>query len=439
MTTRPTKRFPLTALACSLGLFAACGGGTVEEIAKSVDAAGGQLAPAEIQPGDWPWWRGPSGDGKASVPKGDAPPTQWSESKNIAWKTPVPGRGHGSPCVKGGQIFLVTADEQAEVQSLLAFDRASGKPLWSKEIHRGKFMHRHNKNSHASCTPACDGERLFTVFMVADGIWVTAADLAGNILWQKKAGDFASKHGYGASPILYKSLVIVPGDHTDGAFLAALHRKTGEIVWRISRPNEASFSSPALAQIAGRAQLLLAGNAMTVAYDPETGRERWRAKGPADTTAATMTAIGDLAFSTGGYPQKEILCIRANGEGDVSDSHVVWRTHKNASYVPSPLAHEGRLYIVDDGGVATSYEADTGKIVWQQRLGGKFSASPILAGNHIYIPSETGTTYVFEAADKFKLVAENKLGDAGFASPSICGKEIYLRTGDALYAIERLE
>jgi hypothetical protein len=414
---------------------ASCSPAEVEEISRSVEEAGGALSDVRAATGDWPWWRGPERDGKAAATDSGAPPIEWSESKNVLWKADLPGHGHGSACVAGERVYLATADEDAETQSLLAFDRATGKPVWSRAIHRGPLMHRHPKNSHASCTPACDGERVFTAFMAADGIWVTAVDLDGTILWQTKAGDFTSMHGYGASPLLYGATVIVPGDNTGGAFLAALHRKTGTIVWRARRPNVASFSSPVVAHVAGTDQLLLSGGGMTASYDPATGRELWRVNGPADTTACTMTADGDLVFASGGYPQKEILCIRADGAGGASDRHVAWRTHKNATYVPSPLVHAGRLYVVDDGGVATCYRATTGEVLWQRRLGGGFSASPTFAAGRIYVTSESGTTFVIAAEDAFRLLAENQLGDAGFASPVVAGGQLFLRTGDALYCI----
>ncbi len=415
---------------------AACGltscSAKVEEIHSTVEAAGGVLPQVQVAESDWPWWRGTERDGKAIA---QDVPVEWSETENVAWRASVPGRGHGSPTVWGERVFLATADEKAETQSLMAFDRATGKPLWTTKMHDGPPMHRHDKNSHASASPACDGERVFIAFMADDGIWVTATDLDGSIVWQKKAGEFESKHGYGASPLVYKSLVIVPGDSGGGSFLAALHRKTGEIVWRTARPNESSFASPVVAEVCGRTQLLISGCNQVTSYDPDVGTLLWWCDGPADTTAATIATDGELVVASGGYPQKEILCIRGDGEGDVSQSHVEWRTGRNATYVPSPLVHEGRTYIVDDKGIFSCYTTSTGKVLWQQRLGGGFSASPVLCGDRIYLTNETGTTYVVRAADSFEQLGENKLGAAGFASPVICGGQIFLRTEDALVCI----
>lgn len=418
----------LAAIVC---LAASCSG-KVEEIHSSVEAAGGVLADVEVAATDWPWWRGTARDGKAAA---QDVPIEWSETKNVVWRADVPGRGHGSPTVWGDRVFLATCDETAETQSLLAFDRATGKPLWTTRIHDGPLMHRHEKNSHASASAACDGERVFVVFMADDGIWVTATDLDGEIVWQTKAGDFVSKHGYGASPLIYKSLVIVPGDHTGGSYLTALHRKTGEIVWRTARPNEASFATPIVAEVCGRTQLLVSGCNQVTSYDPESGKLVWWCGGPADTTAATIATDGEHAIASGGYPQKEILCIRGDGEGDVSATHVSWRTNRNATYVPSPLVSGERTYIVDDNGIFTSYITNTGKIVWQKRLSGGFSASPVLCGDRLFLTNESGTTYVIRAADEFEQLAANQLGDAGFASPVICGGQIFLRTGDGLYCI----
>src|SRR4051794_10149099 len=188
-------------------------------LAFTLPGTGAEIATPKVTPGDWPWWRGPALDGKST--DRDAP-TKWSPTENIAWKADVLGRGHSSPAVCGDKVFLTTADETAQKQFLLAFDRKTGKSLWTTLAHQGEFLRKNPKNSHASATPACDGERVYSVFVNHGGLHVTATDLDGKIVWQVEAGAFRSEHGYGSSPVLYKSLVIVNGDNLKDCFHVAL-------------------------------------------------------------------------------------------------------------------------------------------------------------------------------------------------------------------------
>jgi outer membrane protein assembly factor BamB len=335
-------------------------------------------------------------------------------------------------------VILTTADEQAQKQLILAFDRTTGKELWKTVAHNGGFMAKHGKNSHASATPACDGERAYSVFINRNGLHVTATDLDGKIAWQTEAGTFGSEHGYGSSPVLYKSLVIVLGDNMKSSFIAALDRQTGKVVWRTDRKTtgqHGSYATPIVARVAGKPQLLVSGMESTTSYAPETGKQIWTCFGPAEVTANTPAFSDQLVFSSGGYPEKELLAIRANGTGNVTRSHVAWRTGKGVTYVPSPIYHAGLLYVVSDDGVTTCFDGKTGKENWKGRLQGNFSSSPVLAGNLLYVTNEAGKTYVFKTGPKFEVVAQNDLGDGGFASPSICGGQIFLRTERTLYCV----
>ncbi len=388
-------------------------------------------------PGDWPWWRGAAFDGKSSDA---APVTTWSAQKHVLWKTPVPGRGHSSPIVCGERIFLTTADERAQKQYVLAFDRTTGKPLWTTLAHEGDFPRMNPKNSQASATPACAGSRLYSAFVHKNGLYVTATDLDGKRLWQTKAGDFSSEHGYGCSPVLHDSLVIVNGDSLKGSFLAALDGATGKIAWKTERPTtgrHGSYGTPIVAELAGRPQLLLTGMSQVAAYDPATGKELWKCDGPAEVTGCTPAFGASLVFATGGFPEKELLAVRADGSGDVSKSHVAWRTGKGVAYVPSPLYDAGRLYVIADNGIATCFEAATGEQVWQDRLQGAFTSSPIVAGNLLYVTNEAGKTYVLRTGPRFEIVATNDLGEPVMATPAICHGQIYLRTKEHLYGIGR--
>ncbi len=407
-------------------------GGARDDIPE-VNVSGNQnleeISAASFADQDWPWWRGPSHNGIAA--DGPAPPVKWSATENVVWKTDVPGRGHSSPTVVGQRVMLTTADESKKVQSVIAFDRESGDQLWKTDVNEGGFPNRiHNKNTHASGSVTSDGERLFASFFNHDAIKVTALDLDGNKLWEKEAGPFKPRqfeYGYAPSPFVYKSLVIVAADYDGGGYLAALHRKTGDIVWRKPRPAVISYSSPVVAKVGGRDQLLISGCEIVAGYDPATGEQLWSCDATTRSTCGTMVWDGDLVFASGGYPKAETVAVRADGSGEI-----LWRNNTKC-YEQSMLAHDGHVYAVDDRGIATCWQAESGEEKWRGRLRGPVSASPVLAGGNLYLSNEAGTTFVFKAnPDAFELVAENRLGDDAFATPTICGGQIFLRVASQM-------
>jgi len=431
------RRLTCSLLSCCL--LAGCSPETPVTEIRAEPASTAQLQ-FEVSPGtdNWPWWRGPASNGKSPVPPETPLPVEWSKTKNVVWEADVPGRGHSSPAVRDSRIFIATADEQAQVQSLLAYDRETGKSLWQTPIHREGFEHAHETNSQASATPACDGEQVYITFLNKKAIWLSATDLDGHILWQTAAGPFETTHGYAASPALYKSLVIVAGDSTGKSFLAAIDRKTGNIAWRVQRPSEISFSSPVVAHVGGRDQILMMGCDIIAGYDPLTGKMLWSYPGPTETTAGSLTFDDEHVFASGGFPDSKTLCLKGDGQGELSAEYLVWE-NKERFYVPSPVVDEGYVYAVNGEGIACCFDAATGKLKYKKRLGGGVSASPILAGGHLYLTNQEGKTYVYKTGPKFKLVASNKLADGGYASPAICGGRIYLRTAHHLYCIGQMK
>lgn len=424
-------RFQLALAAVILPLALGCSK-PVEEIRPADKAAADRLPEVVPAESDWPWWRGPSRDNHAAGP---LLPVEFSPTKNCLWQAEIPGLGHASPVAWGQQVFIATADNDRETQSLICLDRATGQEQWTREIHRGGFMRMHGKNSHASATPACDGQRVFTVFMVDGGLWATAVDLAGEIVWQQKAGDFRSQHGFGSSPVIHQSLLIVAGDTSAGGFLTALDRETGDVVWKTRRGDGHSYGTPVLAEIAGKEMLLFSGQNSTTAYDPDLGTPLWTCEGPANTTANTVAWNDDLVFSSGGYPQQQFLAIRPDGNG----AKVVWKEEFKA-YVPSPLVIGDRVLAITDNGVAYCLAADSGKLAWKQRLdGGDFTASPILIGDTVFAANESGTVFAFRVSPKFELLAENSLDDGIFASPVICGGQLFIRTAHRLFCFSATE
>ncbi len=370
--------------------------------------------------GDWPWWRGPSFDGVAA--SGQKSPTIWSDSQNVVWKAPVPGRGHGTPTVVGNQVVLVTADEKKEIQSVLCFDRTSGKLLWQTEVHRGNFMRRNKKASHASSTPACDGERFYVNFANGGGAYTTALDRAGKIVWQTKVTDYVVHQAYGSSPAIYKDLLLVTADNKKDGVVAALDRKTGKVAWKVKRPKKPNYPSPVVLEIAGREQLVVSGCDLVTSLDPSTGEKLWEIPGATTECVTTTVTDGTHVFSSGGWPKNHVSAVRADGSGKVA-----WRNNVRV-YVPSMIVRDGYLYGIADAGIAYCWKSDTGEEMWKGRLGGTFSASLTLVNDHLYAANEAGECFVYEATSKgFNLVAKNQLGDEIFATPVICGDRLYQR------------
>jgi outer membrane protein assembly factor BamB len=372
---------------------------------------------------DWPWWRGPNHNGVAA--EGQDPPLRWSEDRNVVWKAPIPGRGHGSATVVGRHVYLPTADEANQTQSILCLDRATGKQVWQSVLHKGAFnQERQKRSTWASSTIACDGERLFLTLFNRGAIHAYALDLAGKKLWETRIVDFVSHQGYGASPLVYKSLVLVTADTKapGGGAIAGLDRKTGEIVWKAGRPELPNYSSPVVFHLAGKDQLIVTGCDLISSFAPLTGEKLWEFKGA--TTECVVTAVTDgvRVFTGGGYPRNHTMAMRADGSGRVD-----WQ-NKQRVYVPSMIAKDGHLHAVADAGFALCWDSANGQEKWKERLGGSFFASPTMVGERIYASSVSGTTYVYQATPReFKLLAENKLGDETYASPVICGDRIYLR------------
>ena len=251
-----------------------------------------------------------------------------------------------------------------------------------------------------------------------------ACDLDGSILWQKFLGDFRSKFGYSASPALHDSLVIVAADHSDGGFLAAVHRESGDIVWKKARPQESTYASPIVAHVAGKDQVLIAGADRVASYSPETGEQLWSCEGVTSSCVGTVVWDENNVFASGGYPGEETICINA------SNGEPVWR-NKQKVYISSLLAHDGLLFGHNDKGIAFCLDAATGSKKWQARLGGNHSASPVLIGEHIYAASEEGVVTVYKpSGDGFEEVAKNDMGDQLMASPVVAHGNLFLRVAD---------
>lgn len=371
--------------------------------------------------GDWPAWRGPTRDGIAAP--GQTPPVRWSETENIAWKTPLPGRGHSSPTVVGDRIYLATADVAKQTQRVLCLDRRDGKILWDVVVHEGNLdKGGHGNTSQASSTVAWDGQRLYINFLNNKAVHTTALTTEGKVLWQRTVGDFVTHQGFASSPVVHEGVVLVTADHKGGGTLAGLNRESGEVLWKQSRPKIPNYVSPSVLKVAGKTQLVVAGCNLFSSFDPITGTKLWEIAGSTEECVVTAVTDGQRVFAGGGYPKNHTMAVLGDGSGKV-----VWQNTARV-YVPSMIVDDGYLYAVMDAGLAVCWKSDTGEEKWKERLGGDFYASPVRVGKRIYATNVGGVTSVFDATPEgFKLISQNTLGNEAFASPAICDNRIYLR------------
>lgn len=419
------KRTTLVGRACNLTrniMAVAIVVGLTSELPQSrVIAQQGSVADGfHFSDNDWPWWRGQLRNGQAAA--NQAPPTSWNESNKTKWKSPIIGRGYGSMCIVGGTVYLLTADESSGAQFAIALDRETGASRWQTTVHASGGMRKNEKSTAASSTPACDGERVFVSFPNNDSLVASALNLDGSIAWQTKICDYVEHQGYGASPALYKSMVIIAADNKGGGAIAALDRKSGEIIWKRDRPKLPNYPSPILIHLNGKDQLIMTGCDKVTSYDPSTGQTNWEFDGATTECVTSTLTDGVHVFTSGGYPRNHMSAVVADGTGKIA-----WQNDSRV-YVPSLLIRDKTLYGVFDAGIAAAWDSMTGKELWKNRLGGTFSASPILVGKLVYATNESGETFVFRAEPgKFELVSKNQLGSEVLATPVICGGKIYYR------------
>jgi len=384
--------------------------------------------------GDWPQFRGPDGQGHASE---RGLPLEWSESKNVAWKVPVPGRGWSSPVVAGGRVWLTTATAVKRDTSLrlMAFDVETGRTVLDVEVFKSAATQLLNpKNSFASPTPILDGDRVYVHFGAAG---TAAVSTSGSILW-KTTLEYESQHGNGGSPELAGDLLIVNCDGFDQAFVVALDKKTGKTKWRVDRhePHSQAYSTPLLIHAADRDQLVSVGAFTASAYDPVNGKEIWRVGYPDGFSNVPRPVFGaGLVFIATGFNQPSLLAVRPDGKGDVTKSHVAWKLSRGAPLTPSPLLVGDELYVLSDNGIASCLDARMGTIRWQQRLGNGFSASPIEVEGRIYFLDEDGRTTVIKAGAEGERLAVNVLDGPALASIAVAAQSFFIRTGANLYRI----
>jgi outer membrane protein assembly factor BamB len=421
---------------------------------------------------NWPSFRGANA---AGVADGHPTPVKWNTTtgENILWKTPIPGVAVSSPIVWGDRVFVSTAvssDPTAGIRTgqygdvepvndstrhswkLFALDRRSGKIVWERVAHEGTpKTKRHPKSSQASSTPVTDGQRVI-VWFGSEGLY--AYDLNGKELWKRDLGvlnagwfyDPDYEWGIGSSPIIWQNLVIVQCDIQKNSFIAAFDVATGEPVWRTSRDEIPSWSTPTIFDSFGRAELVTQATGFTRGYNPVSGEELWRLSGNSEITIPTPVVGAGLVIVTNGYRGVQpIYAIRPGSKGDVTlkgdetkSDTIAWSTKRGGPYIPTPLIYRDQLYLLQGNGVVSAHDVRTGQRLYQERLvatGGSFSASPVAADGKVYFASEDGDMYVVQAGRKFELLATNPIGEILMASPAISEGVLFVRGLKTVFAI----
>jgi len=383
---------------------------------------------------NWPCWRGPSGNGICIEQE---IPTNW-DSTGALWKTELPGKGHASPIVWDNLVFTVTALSATKERVLLCLDSNTGEVVWQRTVVQGPLEKLHKENSYASSTPATDGQRVYIAFRVDDDIVIAAHDcVSGRQLWLVRPGTHKGEWGFSNEPVLYKDKVIIDGDSKGDSFLIALDREDGKTLWRKNRTNKGiSYSAPLIREMAGRTQLIQCGDRCVAGFDPDTGEQIWKVDGPSQEFVATpvYSEKAGLVFVSSSWPKTVLLAIRPDGRGNVTETHIAWSDTKGAPYVPSMIIADDFLLSVNRGGTAFCYEAATGKVHWQQKLG-RHHASPVLVGGQVFFINDDGQINVIKPGREFELVATYELGEQCYASPAISEGRIFLRGFKHLFCI----
>jgi outer membrane protein assembly factor BamB len=406
----------------------------------------------------WPGFRGPTGDGHSDAVN---LPIQWNEKdNNILWKTKIHGKAWSSPVVLGDRVWVTTADELLDEQVAPAkggppanpvkevtyfavcVDRVSGKIIHDIRLGSDKNpAYCHPFNSYASSTPFVEKGRLYAHFG-SPGTWCIDTE-TGKTLWERR--DFKCNHfrGPASSPVVYGDLLYLIFDGADLQYVAALDKNTGSTVWKTDREIKYStdegdfkkaYATPALFGIAGKPQLICPSAESTQAFDPITGSEIWRINHGGMNGSARPVMGNNLLYLTSGHTGR-LLAAKPNGTGTLPKEAVVWQAAKGVPTRPSLLLDGEMLYMVSDNGIVSGLDALTGKAYWSERLDGEFSASPILAGKHLYCCNQIGKTYVLAAGKTFEIIAENRLDDGFMASPAVAGENLFLRTKTHLYCV----
>jgi outer membrane protein assembly factor BamB len=399
---------------------------------------------------NWPCFRGPTRQGVSGETN---LPLTWTATENVRWKTAIPGESWASPIVWGERVFVTTALDGGAACHVLALSSEHGQLLWDKELFKQTAGHKNGRNTYATPTPCTDGERVYAVF--GDGS-VAAVDFSGSIQWVNRDFPFYGEHGLGTSPILWQDLVIMardgshpppdtgPGWHTpwDQAYILALDKRTGSVRWKASRGlSRLSHVVPAVwTPPNGPAQVISGAGDVVQGFDAITGQRIWSSTNIGEGVVPSIVLGDEVAFTASGWGGREsIKAFHLQGKGDLGESNLAWEQSKGMPHIPSFLYVKPYLYTVTESGTAMCLQAQTGEIVWQERLGGNFSASPVYAESRIYFLSDQGETVVIDSGAHFKALARNPLGEKTQASMAIAQGRLFIRTEKNVYCFSALQ
>jgi outer membrane protein assembly factor BamB len=422
-----TASMRIVAAVVAAFLLAPAAGLTVDEVAMvPVEGDGAKY---------WPRWRGPSGQGLAA---GSGYVDRWSDTENVKWKTKLDTPGNGSPIVWANRIFLTTASGDGAQRGIAAFDRATGRKLWETYAPDSNSERINPKNGYASSTPATDG-RLVYAYLGPKG--VMAVDFAGQVAWHAPLGTIQGNHGTAGSPLLYKDRVIVFQDQPvgEGGFITAFDARTGARRWSKPREEKIGWGTPIAIRAGTRDEIIVSSMRAVYAYNPDNGDVLWKVAGNLVEVIPTPVVGHGFVFASSGR-SGPTLAIRPGGSGDVTATHVAWKEVKGSPFVPSPLLYGDELYMVNDmASIVTAYEAKTGTVLWQGRVGEAtregFSASPVGVDGKVFFTNDDGETFVLKAGRTFELLHVNRMNEKMLASPAMVDGTWYFRTHGHLMAV----
>jgi outer membrane protein assembly factor BamB len=417
---------------------------------------------------NWPQWRGPDSQG---VSNDKNLPTEWSETKNVLWKTPLPGRGFSQPIIWDKRVFLTTDVEGGSAPAthkppmhmaggkefnhpewdgidklhtfkVLCLDRDTGKVVWEKTAYEGTvYDYRHKRGNYAAPTPVTDGKLVWAYFG-SEGLY--CYDFDGKLAWKKSLGKIGTVGmGVGTSPLLYENLLVLLCDQEfDGkdSFITALDKNTGKEVWRVPRQIGVSWATPVIVKTGQRDELITSGNEFLISYDPPTGKELWRAAGLKSHAIATPVVGHGLVILSSGYPSKVIVAVRPGGSGTIDETDkIAWRYNKGTAYVPSPIIYGDYLYLMSDAGILSCLNVKTGEVVYE---GGRvpvpakfYGASPIAFDGKILLTSDDGDTFVIKAGPKHEVLGTTSIGEPVRTSIAVADGKLFIRGDKHLFCI----
>lgn len=402
---------------------------------------------AGVTADDWPQWRGPFGDGRC-LERGL--PVRWSASEGVLWKLELPEAGNSTPVIHGNRIFVTQPDTPGKRRSLWCIDRETGVKLWERSVEYRQPDPTHSTNPLCSSSAVTDGERVVVWFGSA-GLF--CFDMDGNEQWSYQPGEQRHIWGYGSSPVLHGDLCFLNFGPGANSRLLAFNKRTGKLVWEVAEPLDedgtaeakfqsadytGSWSTPLVAEIAGRQQLVLSVPFRVRSFDPLTGQELWVSEGTNALCYTSPLTDGSLVVAMGGYNGMTVA-VRGDGSGDVTASHRAWRHPQTKQRIGSGVIHEGHIYIHNDPGVAECFELSTGKLKWEQRLSGSGKgvnwSSVMLSDGLCYSMNQGGDCFVFRASPEFELVSVNSLGESTNSSVAASGGRLFLRTHRHLWCV----